>query len=291
MRVRLTASLDAFRFDEAAGQLYQFVWGTFCDWYIEFTKPLLQGADAQARAETQATTAWVLAQVLHLLHPIMPFVSEGLWQNLAGENAGLLISAPWPELVPDAADRAAVSEMEALIQELSATRAVRAELNIPPGLGLEAEVRDADPAAAARIERQKEYFRRLARVTLTGVEATSAVGSFGATAPGGITGVEAKSAAGSFVAAGSFGAVQVVGAGATFVLKVGAVDLAREKARLEKEIGRLDAELARIAAKLGNPQFVSKAKPEIVENQRERAADATRSRDRLRAAYDRLAAV
>ncbi len=96
-----TASLDAYRFDEAAARLYQFVWGTFCDWYIEFTKPILQGDDEAARAETQATTAWVLGRVLHMLHPIMPFVTEELWHNLMGEDAGMLISAAWPAFAAD----------------------------------------------------------------------------------------------------------------------------------------------------------------------------------------------
>ena len=97
----VTAALDAYRFDEAANRLYQFVWGTFCDWYVEFTKPILQGDDPAARSETQATTAWVLGRIVHLLHPIMPFVTEEVWEHLAGESAGLLLTAPWPEFGPE----------------------------------------------------------------------------------------------------------------------------------------------------------------------------------------------
>ena len=93
----VTAALDTYRFDEAANRLYHFVWGTFCDWYLEFTKPILQGDDAAARAETQATTAWILGRIVHLLHPIMPFITEEVWEQLAGEAAGMLITAPWPE--------------------------------------------------------------------------------------------------------------------------------------------------------------------------------------------------
>jgi valyl-tRNA synthetase len=259
----ITASLDAFRFDEAAGRLYQFVWGTFCDWYIEFTKPLLQGADERARTETQATTAWVLEQILHLLHPIMPFVSEELWHSLAGNQAGMLISARWPELSTGFTDRDAAAEMEWVVAAIAAIRAARAEFNVPPSVRVPLFYRDAEPFAAERLARHAEHFVRLARVDR--IEEATAV---------------------------PVGSVQIVVEGATLVLPLGAVvDLSREKARLEKEIGRLDAELARIAAKLGNPQFVSKAKPEIVEDQRERAADAARDRDRLRAAYERLAAV
>ena len=83
----VTTALEAFRFDEAAHHLYHFAWGSFCDWYLEFTKPILQGDDEAARGETQATTAWVLAQLVHLLHPIMPFITEELWAQLAGEAA------------------------------------------------------------------------------------------------------------------------------------------------------------------------------------------------------------
>jgi valyl-tRNA synthetase len=258
----VTASLDAYRFDEAAARLYHFVWGTFCDWYIEFTKPILQADDPVARAETQAMTAWVLAHILRLLHPVMPFITEELRQYFAGEGAGLLISASWPDFPPNAIDRAAASEMEWVVAAISAIRAVRAEMNVPAASRLPLLVKDAEPAAAERLERHREHFIRLARVER--IE------------PAGIVPV---------------GAIQVVVEGATMILPLGeVVDLARERARLAKEIGKLDGEIAKFAAKLGNPQFLAKAKPEVVEEQRERKADAARDRDRLRAAYDRLAA-
>ena len=259
----MTTALDAYRFDEAAGRLYQFVWGTFCDWYIEFTKPILQGDEDAARRETQATSAWVLGRILHLLHPIMPFITEELWRNSAGENAGLLISAPWPDFAPDAMDRDAAAEMEWVVAAISAIRAARAEMNVPPAARMPLLVRDAEPVALERLARHSDHFVSLARIER----------------------IETAEAAPS-------GAVQIVVEGATLILPVGeVVDLAREKARLAKEIGRLDSEIAKIAAKLGNPQFLAKAKPEVVEDQREREADANRDRDRLRAAYDRLAAV
>src|SRR5436190_347154 len=100
----VAAALDTYRFDEAASRLYHFVWGTFCDWYLEFTKPILQGEDAAARAETQVTTAWVLGRIVHLLHPIMPFITEEVWEQLAGQTSGMLITAPWLELPRDAID-------------------------------------------------------------------------------------------------------------------------------------------------------------------------------------------
>ncbi|HEV7996113.1 MAG TPA: valine--tRNA ligase [Stellaceae bacterium] len=259
----VTLSLDTYRFDEAANRLYQFVWGTFCDWYIEFSKPILQGEDRAARAETQAMTAWVLGQVLRLLHPVMPFITEELWQYFAGEDAGLLIAASWPELSPDMADRAAAAEIEWVVAAISAIRAVRVEVNVPPGSRVPLLVKDAEPAAAERLERHREHFIRLARVER--IERVETIPT---------------------------GSVQAMVEGATLILPLGdIVDLDREKARLAKEIGRLDAEIAKIGAKLGNPNFVAKAKPEVVEEQRLREAEAGRDRDRLHAAFDRLAAV
>src|SRR6266404_1418724 len=259
----VTESLETYRFDEAAHRLYHFLWGTFCDWYLEFTKPILQGDDPDARRETQAATAWVLAQIVHLLHPVAPFITEELWQQIGGDKPGMLMVSAWPDLPPDLADPEAATEMEALIEDLSAIRAVRSELNIPPGARVPLLVKDADAAVRARLERHREHFLRLARVEdITPVDAVPS------------------------------GSVAAVVEGTTLILRLGeVVDLTREKARLAKEIGRLDAELAKMAAKLNNPSFLSKAKPEVVDEQREREADARRDRDRLKAVYDRLEAV
>ena len=208
-------------------------------------------------------TAWVLGQVLRLLHPVMPFITEELWQYFAGEDAGLLIAASWPELSPDMVDRAAATEMEWVVAAISAIRAVRAEINVPPASRVPLLVNDAEPAAAGRLERHREHFIRLARVER--IERVETIPT---------------------------GSVQAMVEGATLILPLGdIVDLDREKARLAKEIGRLDAEIAKIGAKLGNPNFVAKAKPEVVEEQRLREAEAGRDRDRLHAAFDRLAAV
>jgi valyl-tRNA synthetase len=259
----VTAALDAYRFDEAANRLYQFVWGTFCDWYLEFTKPILQGEDGAARTETQATTGWVLGRIVHLSHPIMPFITEEVWEHLAGAAAGMLITAQWPDFSGDSLDRLASAEMEWVVQAISAIRALRAEMNVPPAARIPLLIKDADSIAAQRIERHREHFTRLARVDR--FEPVAAVPA---------------------------GRIQTVVEGATLILHLGeVVDLAREKDRLSKEIGKLDAELAKIAAKLGNPNFLAKAKAEVVEEQRERKAKASRDRDRLKAAYDRLTAM
>ncbi|MGC2198711.1 MAG: valine--tRNA ligase, partial [Stellaceae bacterium] len=273
----VTAALESFRFDGAANHLYQFVWGTFCDWYIEFTKPILQGSDAAARTETQAMTAWVLGRILHLLHPIMPFVTEEVWESLIGPGAGLLLTAPWPELADDLHDPDSAYEMEALVRDISAIRAARAELNVPPGASIETEGKDAEESATVRIRSYPEHYERLARIRLTGVETKAQVRSF-VLSPAPSADLRADEAS-----------ISVAGTQITFNLRIGnIIDVAQEKARLGKEISRLDAELAKIAAKLANPNFLAKAKAEVVEEQRTREAEAVRDRERLRAAYARL---
>src|SRR5205823_7686103 len=259
----VTAALEAYRFDEAAHRLYHFLWGTFCDWYLEFTKPILQGSDADAQRETQSTTAWVLARIVHLLHPVMPFITEELWQQIGGDKPGMLMVSQWPDLPPDLHDPDAAAEMEWVVAAISAIRAIRTEVNVPAAARVPLLVKDADAMALARLERHREHFLRLARVEdITPVETVPA------------------------------GGVAAVVEGTTLILRLGeVVDLGREKARLAKEIGRLDADIAKLATKLANPAFVAKAKAAIVEEQREREADARRDRDRLKTAYDRLEAV
>jgi valyl-tRNA synthetase len=256
----VSAALAAYRFDEAASRLYQFVWGTFCDWYLEFTKPILQSEDQAARTETQAVTAWVMGRIVHLLHPIMPFITEEVWEHLAGGAARMLITAPWPDSSRDPADLAASGEMEWVVEAISAIRALRSEMNVPPAARVPLLLKDAEPVPLERIARHREHFMRLARVER--FEPVDRV------PPGGVAAVVS---------------------GATLILGLGdVVDLVREKRRLGNEIGKLDAELAKIAAKLANPNFLAKAKSDVIEEQRERQADVTRDLDRLRAAYDRL---
>jgi valyl-tRNA synthetase len=259
----VTAALDAYRFDEAANRLYQFVWGTFCDWYVEFTKPILQGDEEAALTETQATTGWVLSRIVHLLHPIMPFVTEEVWQNLAGEEAGLLLTSSWPEMSPETQDPAAMAEMEWVVEAISGLRALRAEMGVPPAARIPLLLKDVEPLAAERIKRHQDHFMRLSRVE--GFESVQSVPA---------------------------GGIQAIVDGAILILRLGdVVDLPREKARLGKEIGRLDTELSKIAARLANPDFLAKARSEIVGEQREREADVSRHRDRIKAAYDRLTAI
>jgi len=261
----LVAALEAYRFNEAAGAAYQFVWGTFCDWYLELVKPLLNGEDEAVKAETRAVAAHVFDRILLLLHPFMPFITEELWAKTA-EGAGIarasdLVLAPWPVADLTLADPAADAEVEWVIALVSEIRGLRAESNVPAGARLGLVLVGADDVAQARATRHGELIGRLAR--LSGIE---------------------------FAAAAPAGSVQLVIGGVTAALPLGdVIDLVAERKRLEKEIGKADQELAKIAAKLGNAAFVAKAPPEVIEEQRERSEETQRSRGRLAEALARLA--
>jgi valyl-tRNA synthetase len=257
-------AIDEFKFNDAAGALYHFVWGTFCDWYLEFTKPILTGADQGAKAETRAMTAWVLAQIVHLLHPIMPFLTEVLWRHLAGEGAGMLILSRWPQFDPRLKDRAAIDEMEWVVGLVSAIRTARSEMNVPAAAEL-AAFASGDATAERRIAAHLDQIRRLARLA------------------------EVKPAKGGTWDAVAGKAIQIVVEGATVSLDLaGTVDVTKERARLAKEAATIEGDLDKIAKKLGNAQFLAKAKAEVIEEQRERQAEAEAALARVRAAAARL---
>ncbi len=255
-------AIEAFRFNDAADALYQFVWGTFCDWYLEFTKPILAAGEAQAVAETRACTAWALDQILHLLNPIVPFVTEALWRSLGDDRSGMLLTAPWPDYADDLIDPAAAAEMDWVVRLISTVRAVRAEINVPAGAEIPLLIRGAGPATAERLGAHRDLVRRLARLASAEL----------------LTGEPPS------------GAVQAVLDEATLVLPLaGVVDLAQERARLRKELDKAITAVAKIDSKLANPQFVDRAPAEVVEEQRERRAEAAAARDKLAAALARIA--
>ena len=260
-------AIAAYRFNDAAHALYRFTWNTFCDWYIEFTKPILDSGTEAEKAETRATMAWTLDTLLHLLHPIMPFVTEELWEALAPDDAPrrhLLIDGRWPDLPASLVRSDAKAEMDWVVRSVSTIRAVRAEINVPPRAKLGLIVRGANIETGKRLERHGGLIRRLARLD-------------------GITDAEDAPL--------PEGAVQAVVDEAVFALPVGEViDIAQEKSRLEKEFQKLAGEIGKIDAKLGNANFVARAPEEVVEEQRERLVELHRSRDRLAEAIDRLAA-
>ncbi|HKW55031.1 MAG TPA: valine--tRNA ligase [Stellaceae bacterium] len=265
---RVATAIDEFKFNEAAAALYQFTWGTFCDWYVEFTKPILTGADEGAKAETRATTAWALGEIVHLLHPIMPYITEELWRHLSGGARGMLITARWPSYPPDLVDRAAMAEMDWVVALISAIRTARSEMNVPAASEIGAYIMESGADGSRWVAAHRDLVTRLAR--LARIEAPSA---------------EERQ---RLLAARS--AIQVVVGGATLSLDLaGTVDLDKERARLAKEAGSIEGEIAKVAQKLGNEQFLAKAKPEVVEAQRERQLELRASLDRVRAALARIA--
>ena len=254
-------ALTDFRLNEAATTLYEFVWGVVCDWYVELTKPIVQGADGSEKDETRAVTAFVLRETVKLMHPVMPFITEELWDKL-GHRAehGPLIGQPWP--APATVDAAADAEMGWLVKLISDIRSARAELNVPAGAKLRLLVIGGNDTTAARIETHRAAIERLARIE--GVEAA-------ASAPR--------------------ASLQIVVGEATYALPVGEViDLKAESARLQKEIKKLADEVGKIDAKLANAAFVARAPEEVVEEQRERRAQAEQTAARLSAALERLGA-
>ncbi len=259
---RVAAETEAYRFNEAAGLLYHFTWGTFCDWYLEFIKPVLTGEDAAAGAETRATCAWALDQILHMLHPFMPFITEELWEQSGEGRAYRLISAKWPEVPAEARDAAARAEIDWLVRLVSDIRAVRAEMNVPAGAKIPLVVKDAGATTEARLAAHATAIERLARI-----ESVNA-----------LDGAVPK------------GAVSTVLDEATLILPLaGIIDVDAEKARLAKEIAKAESEIGKIEKKLGNPGFVAKAPEEVVEENRERLADTTAQKQKLSEALARLA--
>jgi len=257
---RTEAAIEAFRFDEAANGLYQFIWGTFCDWYLEFTKPILTGPAGAARAETRATTVWVLEQILQLLHPLMPFITEELWEQLGFAGAGPLIGAHWPSYDVVPRDPDAGAEMGWVVQAIAQIRAVRAEMNVPAAAQLAVRIGDASETTRRWIATHGDAIQRIARLS--------------SLAPG---------------AGAAHGTAQIVAGDATLFLDLaGVVDLGAERARLGREIDRLAKEIAKFDSKLGNPGFRAKADPEVIVETGERRAEAAATRDRLAAALARL---
>ena len=260
----IDGALAEFRLNDAATALYEFIWGVVCDWYVELTKPILQG-DANSsegvadKDETRAVTAFVLRETVKLLHPVMPYITEELWDKL-GHRAehGPLIGQPWP--AAPAFNAGADAEMGWLVKLISDIRSARAELNVPAGAKLRMLVVGGDGTTARRLEAHRAAIERLARIE--GIEAA-------ATAPK--------------------AALQIVVGEAIYALPVGdVIDLKAEGVRLQKEIKNLADEVAKIDSKLANAAFVSRAPEEVVEEQRDRRRQAEQTRARLITALERL---
>ncbi len=247
----IDTALADLRFDAAANAIYHFVWDQFCDWYIELTKGAMDD-------ETRAVAGWAFDQILVMLHPFMPFITEELW-HLTGARSNELIVAQWPQALA-AVDSEAQAEIDWLIRLVSAIRTARTELNVPPGAKLPVIVRDASEETHRRLDRQGVALARLGRVeSLT----------FGEPPAG--------------------GAAQIVVDEATFILPLeGVIDIAAEKTRLAKALAAAEKERDGLGGRLSNPSFVEKAKPEAVAKAREDHAEKTAEAERLKAALERL---
>ncbi|HEX3991126.1 MAG TPA: valine--tRNA ligase, partial [Acetobacteraceae bacterium] len=257
-----TAALEDYRLDEYAQGGYRFVWNTYCDWFLEFAKPVFaDGADVVVAAETRATAAYVLGVILRLLHPAMPFVTEELWDRFGYDGVWSLIREPWPAVVavPEAAE--ARAELDWVVRLIGLVRSVRTEMNVPPSALAPVLLRDAAPETLARAERWIEAIRRMARAS------------------------EVRALDGAMPA----GSAQAVLDEATVVLPLeGLIDVAAERKRLAGVRDKATGEGAKIALKLANADFVSRAKPEVVEENRERLAAFQAEAARLEAALARI---
>ena len=258
----VTASLEAYKFNEAAIAAYEFVWGQFCDWYLELVKPLLMGEDEAAKSETRDTTAWVLDQILKLLHPFMPFITEELWAHMVEHGVArrsLLCLSEWPRF-DGLYDKAAADEINWIVRLVSEIRSVRQEMSVPAGAKIPLVIVGADVALKARAQTHDETIKRLARLDDI---------TFEKSAPK--------------------GAALIVSGETTAALPLaGIIDMAAERKRLAKAIEAAQSDLAKMDAKLSNPSFVERAKPEAITEARARKAELEAEIKRFSAAHKRL---
>ena len=254
----LTENLNNFRFSDSANTVYQFVWGSFCDWYIEMIKPILYGENEEEKAETRATFAWVLNRILIILHPFMPFITSELWKNI-GTHSQHLINAPWPQ--NESYDEKAISEIDSVIDLISNIRSLRAEMDLPAGARLKVYLKGVNKATLAQVERFKTIICSLARleeITAYDGEVTSDM-------------------------------IQSVFREASLLIPLkGVVDFAAERERLQKELVGLEQNLASYERKLSNPNFVEKAPAAVVAEERRRQTEALENKAKVEEALARI---
>ncbi|MCH7807504.1 MAG: class I tRNA ligase family protein, partial [Proteobacteria bacterium] len=257
---KVTKSLEAYRFNEATGAIYRFTWGTFCDWYLELSKPVLTGDDAAAKAETQKTAAWVLDNILTLLHPFMPFITEELWNAFGVKRGADLILSAWPKADAMPSYEAAGADINWLVDVVTGIRSSRAEVNVPAGARVPAYVTGANQGTAERLKAYRPLIERLARVEdlKTGDHSGEK-------------------------------AIQVLVGEATFVLPLeGVIDIAAEQARLEKAIATALREIKALEGRLKNKGFTAKAPETVVLETKERLDNELAAKEKLEAALKRL---
>ncbi|MEM6658517.1 MAG: class I tRNA ligase family protein, partial [Pseudomonadota bacterium] len=263
VREEVDAALESYRFNDAANGLYAFVWGKVCDWYVELSKPLLQGDDAEAQAETRATMRWVLDQCMVLLHPIMPFITEELW-GLTGARPKMVVHADWPTYAAaDLIDADADREMNWVISLIENTRSARAQMRVPAGLYVPMLVTEIDANGQAAWDRNEALIKRLARIdSLTEADELPK------------------------------GTISIAAPGASFGLPLAdIIDIGAEKDRLEKAKGKLAKELGGLRGRLNNPKFVASAPQEVVAEAKANLASREEEEAKLNEALARLAEI
>ncbi|HDR28582.1 valine--tRNA ligase [Rhodovulum sp.] len=260
VRQAVDDALENYRFNDAANALYGFVWGKVCDWYVEFSKPLLLDGSPEEQRETRATMAWVLDQCLILLHPIMPFITEDLWTTTATRKK-MLVHANWPTYGAELIDAEADREMNWVIDLIEEIRSARAQMGVPAGAQIPMLSTQIDPAARTAWERNEALIRKLARI-----ESLSEVKDL------------------------PKGCVTIAIEGASLALPLaGIVDVAAERTRLEKSVAKLEKDLAGLTGRLNNPKFIESAPEDVVEETRDLAEARQNEAAKLRAALARLA--
>ncbi len=261
----VTLAIEAHRYNEAASALYRFIWNVFCDWYVELMKPLLAGDDEEAKAETRATAAWAMDQILIMLHPFMPFITEELWQRASQGTVAdkdMLIMAAWPNY-PDMVDNEAREEIEWIIAVITEIRSARAEMNVPAGAKVPLVLVNAGEKPRARAHLHRGLLKRMARLENI-----------------------------NFADEPPKGSVQIVMDDALLALPLaGAIDVDAENERLTKEIEKVEKDISGIEAKLANEKFTSRAPEHVVAEQRTRKVAAEETRTKLIEALERLKSV
>jgi valyl-tRNA synthetase len=254
---QVTTAIRAYKFNDAAGAIYRFVWNVYCDWYLELIKPVLTGPDGAAKSETRAAAVWALDQILKLLHPFMPFVTEELWRVTGAGRETLLALSDWPSL-EGLGDAQAEAEIGWVIDLITSIRSVRAEINVNVALPL-AMIKVGDHVWG-RAQRWSEFIKRMAKISSVNRIPIPKPGTLQLIVRGEIVGLELA----------------------------GLVDLAAERARLTKELAKCDADIARVDAKLGNPNFVARAPEEVVEEEKEKREEALTRKAKIAEALQRL---
>ena len=254
----VTESLNSFRFSEAANMVYQFVWGTFCDWYIEMVKPVFYGKNEAEKAETRAVFAWVLDRILIILHPFMPFVTSELWHNV-GTRDTRLINASWPQ--NESFDEADAKAIDRVIELVGSVRSLRSEMNLPAAARLTVLLKDASAETLTDIKNFQTVICSLAR--LEKAEAYD-----GEVTPDMVQSVFREAA--------------------LLIPLKGVVDFAAERERLQKELAGLQQNLAGYERKLANPSFVERAPKAVVEEEKRRQAEALANKAKVEEALARI---